>query len=133
MKVAEKVEIKSKNSTKYWATGKVLRIFFMDNTNQGRCQKVLEIAKQWEKYANLKLVEVFQQSESDIRISFDPSLGSWSYIGTESKAVHISQATMNFGWFISENNPDNKEYECTTLHEFGHALGFQHELQNPYY
>ena len=39
---------------------------------------------------------------------------------------------MNLGWFFNENDPDAEEYYRTTLHEFGHALGFLHELQHPF-
>jgi hypothetical protein len=35
---------------------------------------------------------------------------------------------MNLGWFKDECNPAHNEYLATTLHEFGHALGFTHEL-----
>jgi hypothetical protein len=34
---------------------------------------------------------------------------------------------MNFGWL--NNNTSEKEYNAVVLHEFGHALGFEHELQ----
>jgi hypothetical protein len=52
-------------------------------------------------------------------------------IGTDSIDRSISapgEASMNFDFFDQEL-PD--DYASTVLHEFGHALGFQHEHQHP--
>jgi len=37
-------------------------------------------------------------SNGDIRISFDPNSGAWSYIGTDVYQIPPAQATMNLGW-----------------------------------
>lgn len=58
--------------------------------------------------------------------------GSWSHVGKRCQELPQEKHTMNFGWFYNENSPDDNEYHRTTLHEFGHALGFFHELQNPF-
>ena len=36
---------------------------------------------------------------------------------------------MNYGWFTEQT--EEKEFSRTTLHEFGHALGFIHEHMSP--
>ncbi len=36
---------------------------------------------------------------------------------------------MNFGWF--DDDTSNAEFQRTTVHEFGHALGAHHEQNNP--
>lgn len=64
---------------------------------------------------------VKRNEQADIKISFDPNGGAWSFIGTDCKHTPLNEPTMNFGWFDV----------ATTIHEFGHALGMIHEHQNP--
>jgi serralysin len=109
-----------------WSTGRTLNVFFMGDP-LGIKNQVLQFAQEWSKYANIG----FKQStlpSSDIRISFG-SLGSWSLIGTDSRRVSPSEATMNFGDF--DANSTMEEIRATVLHEFGHALGCIHEHQSP--
>jgi hypothetical protein len=71
---------------------------------------------------NLNFEFVTDMNNSDIRISFDLSTGSWSYLGTDCKYIQKNRATMNFGWFEI----------AVVLHEFGHAFGAMiHEHQSP--
>ncbi|WP_053082695.1 hypothetical protein [Chryseobacterium angstadtii] len=65
---------------------------------------------------------------ADIRIFFGNG-GSSSYIGIDSKAVPQDKPTMIFGW-VNEFEPE-ESIKQVILHEFGHALGFIHEHQNP--
>lgn len=114
-----------------WQNGSTLKIYFMDTTDENRNKKVLSIAKEWENYVNLKLKRTHTQEESDIRISYLKDEGSYSYEGKICLNQLKTSQTMNFGWFQSSTNPNEEEFRCTTLHEFGHALGFSHELQHP--
>ena len=52
-----------------------------------------------------------------IRVTFDPTLGSWSCVGTDSLCTP-EEPSMNLGWLDDES---------TIIHEFGHALGLIHE------
>lgn len=91
--------------------------------------KVEEFSRKWEAHCSIKLKYV-DDPNADIRISFilgDP--GSWSYLGTDNLAIPKNQNTMKFGWFNTETSDD--EFERTTVHEFGHALGCIHEHQHP--
>ena len=74
----------------------------------------------WGQLTDLKL-EFTDPSSANIRISFDPTGGSWSLIGKDCLNQKTG-ATLNFGWFDV----------ATTLHEFGHVMGMIHEHQNPY-
>ncbi len=67
---------------------------------------------------------------SDIRISFAYQ-GYWSLVGTDSvdpEIVSGGDPSMNLAGFDNDL-PD--DWKTTTLHEFGHALGFKHEHQSP--
>jgi hypothetical protein len=66
--------------------------------------------------------DVKYNGRCDIRISFDPNQGAWSYVGTDNTNIrNQNQPTMNLGWYDVP----------TVLHEFCHALGLAHEHQSP--
>ncbi|WP_316801917.1 M12 family metallopeptidase [Pedobacter nototheniae] len=110
-------------STK-WAPGTTLKVSLDGGTPAIRT-KVIQFAKEWENYANIKFNFVTNDNTAKIRVSF-ASGGSWSYIG---KGTPRSGATMNFGW-LKESTADS-EYSRVVIHEFGHALGMIHEHQHP--
>ena len=111
-----------------WQPGDVIRIAFLDGTDQQKAL-VKQYAQEWvDGLANLTFSWVNDPAQSDIRISFRYK-GSWSVIGTTCKTVPKQQATMNFGW-LKPNTPA-PEAKRVILHEFGHALGLIHEHQNP--
>ncbi len=107
---------------KFWPNGKLLRLYFIDGTEEEK-KYILDVASEWSKYANIRFERVneWHAGSSDIRISMDPRLGSWSYIGRDCESIVWADPTMNLGWLDRD----------TILHEFGHALGLLHEHQNP--
>lgn len=109
-----------------WANGKVVRVAFLDGDASVR-QKVEFYAHTWEKYANVRF-DFGQDQNAEVRISFK-GLGSWSRLGKDALNVAFGSPTMNYGWL--RHDTADLEYERTVTHEFGHALGFIHEHQNP--
>jgi hypothetical protein len=74
----------------------------------------------------LEFREVADASEAEVRVSFDQSDGSWSYVGRDILGIPQDEPTMNFGWDLT-----TAWGRVTALHEIGHTLGFPHEHQNP--
>lgn len=104
---------------KTWMNGSTLRVRFMDGTPAAH-QVVREQAGWWEQCANLTF-EFGHAANAEIRITFDPNDGAWSYIGTDCRGIPLNAATMNLGFLDGG----------TAAHEFGHAIGLAHEHQNP--
>ena len=104
---------------KTWMNGSTLHVSFLGGTPQQQAI-AREQALWWTAHANLTFV--FDNApDADIRISFDPNDGAWSYVGTDAKGIAAGEATMNLGFLDGG----------TAAHEFGHAIGLAHEHQNP--
>jgi Astacin (Peptidase family M12A)/Bacterial pre-peptidase C-terminal domain len=104
---------------KTWMNGSTLKVRFLGGT-PGEQAMAQEQAGWWAQVANLKF-EFNNAVNAEIRISFDPGDGAWSYIGTDCRGIPLNQATMNLGFLDGG----------TAAHEFGHAIGLAHEHQNP--
>jgi hypothetical protein len=91
-------------------------------------RKVEQVANEWTQYSGVTFV-FGNVPHADIRITFNPASGSWSYIGQCQSNLGPTGASMNFGWLIPTT--DDAEYQRVVLHEFGHALGLLHEHQSP--
>lgn len=110
-----------------WAPGRVLRVRFLDGT-EDIWSRTLEVAQEWTRYANLTLM-ASDSVEAELRVSFDPNDGCWSYIGTDACAIPKEMATMNISVMGGPSIPE--DYRKYILHEFGHAIGCVHEHQSP--
>jgi serralysin len=110
-----------------WETGSQISIRFLDG-DPALQAKVKSVALEWTGVANLDFV-FLAQGPADIRISFAPGNGSWSYIGTVCREIEEPLTTMNYGWLTLAS--EEAEIRRVVLHEFGHAIGLIHEHQNP--
>ncbi len=110
-----------------WVNGTVLHYCFMGGPEPQR-QAVRDAFTEWKDLGiGLEFMEVTDRSEAEVRIAFDQSDGSWSYVGRDVLGIPIDEPTMNFGWDLTD------DYGRTTaLHEIGHTLGLPHEHQNPF-
>ncbi|ETS64624.1 hypothetical protein PaG_01094 [Moesziomyces aphidis] len=91
--------------------------------------KVRNAIQEWSHYANVRFVEGVDPASCDIRITFDPKDGSWSYVGTDSRIIEPRDATMNLAGLQASASMTANE-RASILHEFGHVLGLLHEHQS---
>lgn len=123
---------------KTWDAGSTLKVCFVEQGAVDAKRAIARYAAEWTKWGNIKFDfgsesrprTCADKDGSVIRITFNTEEYA-SYVGTDAKAfAQLNQPTMFLSSFDTENYTSEK-YRATVLHEFGHALGFQHEHQHP--
>jgi hypothetical protein len=125
-----------RTNSKRWANGTTLTYWFFDGSrgspNWVGSDADMDVVRwaftKWKNQGiGLDFREVARPQEAVIRIGFDHTDGSWSYVGRD-VLDHPSpdERTMNFGWGLGDAYGHD-----TALHEIGHTLGLEHEHQNP--
>jgi len=116
------------NTRWLWPNGAEITVAFQEG-DPAVHKRIEPIAHEWSEHANLTFKFV-EGRRADIRISFDPKGGSWSYHGVQSNSFWLfGRPSMNYGWLKADT--EEREYRRVVLHEFGHALGLVHEHLSP--
>jgi hypothetical protein len=110
--------------SKFWASHRTLKIAFLEPPSHAHRQAAIAAIKQWQPSINLTL-EFADDASGDIRISMEAPL-NYSAIGTDATLRGPGENTMNIGTDLTHPG-----FESAVLHEFGHALGMEHEHQHP--
>jgi hypothetical protein len=123
------------NRTRMWPQNMELAVCFLSGTRKARA-RVAAAATEWTNYVNLTfnfgdMADPRTCSGSGtehIKIDFIPFRRS-SYVGIDSWRVPRSMSLDNFG--DDELPVSEAEFRGVVLHEFGHAIGLEHEHQSP--
>ncbi|MEO4016026.1 MULTISPECIES: hypothetical protein [Pseudomonas] len=109
--------------TKFWAPGRTLRIAFL-NGSQAFKDGVKAAASNWLPHINLKF-DFVEGEVGDIRIRTGTGL-YWSSIGTDALLDEEGPTMEISDWMLIP-----KLFAHYVMHEFGHALGAEHEHLHP--
>ena len=109
--------------TNFWAPGRVLRIAFLNGEPPFK-EAVKTAASQWLPYINLTF-DFVEGEQGDIRIASEPG-AYWSLIGTHALLVEEGPTML-----LSPDLRMPAFFAANVMHEFGHALGAEHEHLHP--
>lgn len=129
----EKIGVKRQplagETNKMWDPGQTLRVFLEPANSTVRMRvNVMNFAREWEQWANIRFDFVEQRAGAHIRVGFEKGWKNFSMIGKDALLLPDFMNTMNFDELDSYSE---REVRTVVLHEFGHALGYIHEHQSP--
>lgn len=116
---------------KLWKNNSTIIVSFLDGTPEFKAE-VETFAAEWTRYANLnfafypELNKIPRGKQADIVITFNTNVHT-SAVGTDSRQRSPNEASMNLGITRDKNINTRRSI---ILHEFGHAIGLEHEHQH---
>jgi len=122
---------------KTWDPGSSMKVCFYDGDSVARTY-VRVYALEWTRHGNLTLDfgappsfrNCIAKDGSEIRITFAVG-GAASYVGKDSLYFSRQNLPTMFLQNLDRVNLLEPRYKSIVIHEFGHALGFEHEHQSP--
>jgi len=106
--------------TKFWRAGRTLNVYFIDPVQADDKIEFMKVFDKWSEHAHLKF-KLATHNAAEIRIKTNTE-ENFSYLGTDALLIDKTEPTMLISLL-----PANEHFECTLLHEIGHAIGFYHE------
>ncbi|MGY2231027.1 hypothetical protein HX780_16970 [Pseudomonas tolaasii] len=113
------------NHSRLWPQNKTITISFMDVAGKDK-EIFKEAIGSIAPYVNLQFKFV-DGNDGEIRIATEKNEGDWSELGVAALYGPPDEATLN----VDTHGFDDNKIRSKILHEFGHALGLEHEHQHP--
>ena len=107
-----------------WRPSQLLQVRFAEGSDQQK-MSVANWASEWGKHANLFFTFGSTDEKAEIVVKFGP-VGNWSGLGTEILNRNVDYF-VRYGCTMNIQDLD----QSTVQHEFGHAIGCQHEHESP--
>jgi hypothetical protein len=111
-----------------WTSNQTLLVHF-DARNEVLRKRVIAVANEWAKFCGMAFQDTVNRSMAQIRVTFEGKQYA-SAVGRECfSPLYAGRPTMYLGGL--DTMRDERNFRRIVLHEFGHALGLEHELRNP--
>lgn len=113
------------NTAMRWREGVIT--VSLDLHNKKSVALMVDAIREWAHHTPALRFKIVEGKRGDIRITDSEDYkGNWSLIGTYAQFEDQDKPTMHLN-----KTDDSKKFHRAALHEFGHALGFEHEHQHP--